>query len=378
MHEVVFWDVPKKGHDSQNCNGNTSSAIRTRILTIQRAVNVSCSHSGKINNPAVPQLQLMTVRISRVTEDVPAHNQIYWTSSAHVRMQFYLLFFFCLNIFLLARSQYSEVVRQQCGERDEEKQRWRTGGRREFSPGNTVSVKKINTRGPKVKEEVKKQISPTIRASQLPVGTSTTKKDFPRQVCACVRAHVRVHVCLWAAIHCTGGKDFTVYWVNVILVLFIQNPNCLADNYLFYSLGFFIYEQTAKKASEWRPECVLSRAKAEILYVGAQTGRLRRETCWLKPWNGFSIGEAFMESFTVLWRRQPASLHDRRWSLKGPRRWVRFTMKVFLFKDGLFPSVFQWLLCELVGLNQRALRSLVVLSFDDAERRQQRKTRCSS
>lgn len=36
----------------------------------------------------------------------------------------------------------SEVVRQQYGERDEEKQRSRTGGRREFSPGNTVSVKK--------------------------------------------------------------------------------------------------------------------------------------------------------------------------------------------------------------------------------------------
>lgn len=131
----------------------------------------------EINKPVVPQLQLMTVRISRVTEDMPTHHQIYWTSSAHMRMQF--------AFFLSEYIPPSEVVRQQYGERDEEKQRWRTRGRREFSSGNTVSVK-INTRGPKVKEEVKKQISPTIRASQLPVGTWTTKKDFPRQVCACV------------------------------------------------------------------------------------------------------------------------------------------------------------------------------------------------
>lgn len=165
----------------------------------------------------------------------------------------------------------------------------------------------------------------------------------------------------------------------LFLFYLFKIPIALPIIICFTASAFFLYSWTNRKESFWVTSwCELSRAKAETLYVGAQTGRLRRETCWLKPWNGFSIGEAFMESFTVLWKRQPASLHDMRWSLKGLRRWVRFTMKVFLLKDGLFPSVFQWLLCELVGLNQRALRSLLVLSFDDAERRQQGRTRCSS
>lgn len=98
----------KKGHDSQNCNEDTSSAICTQILTIKRAVSVSCSHSGKetiLSYHNCSRWQWEHHESQRTRQHTIGSIEPRPRTCARG-----LPFFFCLNIFLLARSWDSSMV----------------------------------------------------------------------------------------------------------------------------------------------------------------------------------------------------------------------------------------------------------------------------